>query len=468
MPAMNDALRSIDEPPARADAAGSARDAALLIGAMLVAGTLAAMVRQDANWDLKNYHFYNAWAFVHERMSIDVAPAQLQTYLNPLLDLPFYAMVAAGWPPRAIAFVMGLSAGAGAFFLVKALLILFGDLPPRERRNYVVFAAALGLLAANPVALLASTMNEWQGAALTMLALWLILRRVALPAIGLGTLALAGFVSGCRKRIEADRSAVCRRTVCGVARAATGPAAGSARCVRLRRSRYSRASPSPRDSGSTRSHDHFDSPVFPYYNAWIRSPWWDARPVLDSRFGPQSALEWLYFPLLLLRPHRRDSSRRAAFAIGACPSCTSPPSPPSSRGSSAAAMARRTRRRRRAPADAWRFVAVFWVASYVVWLAVYAIYRYIIPLELLSGALLLFCLRRIFTARALNPAIVVRDGHPHRLHALSVHRARRLRRKVHSRRRSARSAGRGASCSSPTSRCRTCCRSFRATRALSA
>ncbi len=41
------------------------------------------------------------------------------------------------------------------------------------------------------------------------------------------------------------------------------------------------------------------------------------------------------------------------------------------------------------------------------WLAVYAIYRYIIPLELLSGALLLFCLRRIFTARALNPAIVV-------------------------------------------------------------
>ena len=86
---------------------------------MLAAGTLAAIVRQDANWDLKNYHFYNAWAFVHQRMEIDVAPAQLQTYLNPLLDLPFYAMVAAGWPPRAIAFAMGLFAGAGAFFLVK-------------------------------------------------------------------------------------------------------------------------------------------------------------------------------------------------------------------------------------------------------------------------------------------------------------------------------------------------------------
>src|SRR4029450_10760318 len=106
-------------------------------------------------------------------MAIDVAAAQLQTYLNPLLDIPFYAMVAADWPPRAIAFAMGLFAGAGAFFLIKTLLILFGDLPPRERRNYVVFASLLGMLAADPVALLASTMNEWQGAALTMLALWL-------------------------------------------------------------------------------------------------------------------------------------------------------------------------------------------------------------------------------------------------------------------------------------------------------
>jgi hypothetical protein len=52
------------------------------------------------NWDLQNYHFYNGWAFVHGRLGWDLAPAQIQTLHNPLLDLPFYGTVAADWPPR--------------------------------------------------------------------------------------------------------------------------------------------------------------------------------------------------------------------------------------------------------------------------------------------------------------------------------------------------------------------------------
>ena len=83
------------------DTTGALRQAGLLAGAMLVAGIVSAFVlKQDVNWDLQNYHFYNAWAFVHQRLGWDIAPAQLQTYHNPLLDLPYYAMVAADWPPR--------------------------------------------------------------------------------------------------------------------------------------------------------------------------------------------------------------------------------------------------------------------------------------------------------------------------------------------------------------------------------
>jgi hypothetical protein len=49
---------------------------------------LALRAGKDLNWDLLNYHFYNAWAFVDGRD--DVAPAQAQSYFNPLLDLPLY------------------------------------------------------------------------------------------------------------------------------------------------------------------------------------------------------------------------------------------------------------------------------------------------------------------------------------------------------------------------------------------
>ena len=92
--------------------------AMLLLAAAIVAGAVSVLVLgQDANWDLQNYHFYNAWAYVHDRLGWDLAPAQLQTFHNPLVDLPFYAMVAADWPPRWISFALALPAGIGAFFI---------------------------------------------------------------------------------------------------------------------------------------------------------------------------------------------------------------------------------------------------------------------------------------------------------------------------------------------------------------
>ncbi|MEP6679151.1 MAG: hypothetical protein ABJB78_07620 [Betaproteobacteria bacterium] len=398
-----------DRPPAPTESpwrSGRARNAGLLIAAMLVAGAIAALVRQDANWDLKNYHFYNAWAFLHGRLGVDFAPAQLQTYLNPLLDVPFYAMVAADWPPRAIAFAMGLFAGAGAFFLIKALHILFGDLPRSERRNYVVFAAALGLLAADPAALLASTMNEWQGAALTMLALWLILRRLALPEIGVGTLVFAGLLSG---------------TASGLKLTAAPFAVGLCVALLARPPVSRRGLPDALTFGLAvlagiavtgglwfhTLYEHFANPVFPYYNAWLRSPWWDSRSVLDNRFGPQSAIEWLYFPLRLF------GGTAGIVAASGFRDWRLPVLYVAALGALVAWLLRRRGGARPAPpgpAPAWRFVATFWIVSYATWLAVYALYRYIIPLELLSGALLLYCLRWIFAGRLLNPAIAVVTG----------------------------------------------------------
>ena len=63
---------------------------------------------QDANWDLKNYHFYNAFALFHHRFDADLAPAMAQTYFNPILDLPFYGLVVAGFSPKCIAALMAL------------------------------------------------------------------------------------------------------------------------------------------------------------------------------------------------------------------------------------------------------------------------------------------------------------------------------------------------------------------------
>ena len=74
-----------------------------------VAGAASLLIGKDVNWDLRNYHYYNAFAFLNGRFGWDLAPAQIQTYFNPLGDFPFYALVNVMPGPRSVAFAMALA-----------------------------------------------------------------------------------------------------------------------------------------------------------------------------------------------------------------------------------------------------------------------------------------------------------------------------------------------------------------------
>src|SRR5205814_4678725 len=87
----------------------------LLIIACLSLGALASVfLGQDANWDLRNYHLYNGYAALHGRFPADLAPANLQSWINPTLDIP-YAWLALGplaAHPEILTAFMGLWYGA--------------------------------------------------------------------------------------------------------------------------------------------------------------------------------------------------------------------------------------------------------------------------------------------------------------------------------------------------------------------
>jgi hypothetical protein len=370
----------------------------LLLDAMLVAGAVSVLVLgQDANWDLQNYHFYNAWAFLHDRLGWDLAPAQLQSFHNPLLELPFYAMVAANWPPPAISFAMALPAGIGAFFLAKILLLLFADLSPRDRWCCAALAFAVGVSAVGPVSMLGSTIDEWQGAMLLTIALWLILRRAEQPAIGWRTLAAAGMLSGIASGLKLTaatyalglcvalllRSSVRRgwRDALGFGIAAVGGIALAA------------------GHWMWTLYAHFGSPLFPYFNEFFRSPWWDFKPAIERTFGPHTLYEWLTFPLRLFQSESgfvaelefRDWRLPLLYVVLLA--------------SLIAWAVRRLRGSRARPsAQAWRILFVYWLVSFVVWAALHSIYRYLLPLELLFGALTIQLLRSMFPVRWISVA----------------------------------------------------------------
>jgi len=84
----------------------------LLIMFLVASGLVSLFLGQDANYDLKNYHFYNPWAFLDGRFHADLSPAGIQTYTSPLMDVPYYLLVKyLGTHPRLVAFVMGLPYG---------------------------------------------------------------------------------------------------------------------------------------------------------------------------------------------------------------------------------------------------------------------------------------------------------------------------------------------------------------------
>ena len=381
--------------------------------ACLAGATIASIaLGQDANWDLQNYHYYNPWAWWHGRIfGPDIAAAQLQTFHNVLFDLPFFAMVSADWPPPLIAAVLALPAGIAAYILGKLLLLMFSDLAPWPRRIAIGSSFAIGVTSAMGAGVLGTTMNEWPLVALVMASLWLVIRAIARSdarQLPLPVLAFAGAILGVASggKLTAATFAV------GL-------------CVAL----LLRMPDVPRPwrtalveaflfgvgvlAGLMLAYGpwawtlwtHFESPVFPYGNEWIRSPWWGEYPVLVRRYGPHNLGEWLSFPFQLLGPGPffvsevpyRDVRWPMLWAMTLV--------------AAAAWISNRIARTavpRQAPAvaAAWRVVTVFVVTSFILWTAQHSVYRYIVTLDMLSGALIVTLLVRLLRS-SYAPGVVV-------------------------------------------------------------
>src|ERR1700686_1432703 len=83
-------------PPSSAAICGLSRAEWSFIAVVVLAfGCISILLGKDAGWDFLNYHWYDAYAFLHARLGFDVAVAHNATYFNPLVHLPFYLLATA-------------------------------------------------------------------------------------------------------------------------------------------------------------------------------------------------------------------------------------------------------------------------------------------------------------------------------------------------------------------------------------
>jgi hypothetical protein len=346
------------------------------IALALLPGLVLVLLRGvDANWDLRNYHLYNPHAWLAGRMLTDIAPAQLQTWHNPTLDLPLYWLATSGLDMRWTSLWLTLPFALAIYFLLELQCLVSPTRPGRGAQ------AALALLALSGAAVwstIGNSMNDGFVAAAVLGGLVLVLRaEPAMPRHWLVAGLLAGGVMG----LKLTASAYC------LALAVTALAAsGDVRARALRIAALGLGGV----SGFLLTYGFWGAtlyrltgnPVFPYYNGIFGSDWLPGHDYADDRFRADGLGELLALPFQLLQKsvshselYLRDPRLLLALVgLLALPwllrrAAVSPPL------------------RERA-----KLLAVFAWSGFVLWALQYGIYRYAATLELLGALALVACI----------------------------------------------------------------------------
>lgn len=374
--------------------------------APILHGFLSLWLGQDANWDLRNYHFYNAYAFLHGRLGFDVAVAHHATYYNPLSDLPFYALATA-LPPRATGFVLGAVHGLNFIPVVAIAWRLLATAPPRVRDSGAIALAAVGMLGAGALSEVGTTFHDnfislfMLGALAGLVLSYRRLVEAPLPhalAIVAALGVLSGFGAGLKQTAVILSVGCCagllfvtadwgRRFmlafVFGLGVLAGIALGGGYWMWALWR--------------------EFGNPLFPYYNDVFRSPWADPVDYVNRVYLPASLAEALLYPFAFaIEPFRvsevgvRDLRLPLLYALAI------------------AALLAWPVRRLWAGAGAFRLtdhhpgtlVLVAGGAAYLAWLKMFGVYRYLVPLEMLAPIMILLIADRLALPRWVHGALL--------------------------------------------------------------
>ncbi|HEY7992396.1 MAG TPA: hypothetical protein VID77_13485 [Stellaceae bacterium] len=340
----------------------------------------AFLLAPDANWDLANYHYYNAWAFLNHRLGYDIFPAGVQSYFNPVLDMPFY------WgnshlPGRVVSFCLALVQGtciSAVYLLARRLLF------PRVLARDALGALAIAFVGITGVVSLSeigTVFYDYVGAVgLTFCFLLLASPANKTPLDRMSwRVFLAGFVLGSAFALkEANAYLVVGVTLAlpllgrprwGTAAATAAFLAGEV-CGALVFGGY----------WAWVLWQRFSNPVFPYFNTFFRSPFAPAANIFEMPFGPHGWVDWLFFPFVFFWDPFRVShialrDPRVLLLFLAVPlgilllGVTRP---------SAESADHRARRR------FLRFCLGALGLSYVFWMALFSVQRYTMALEIMA------------------------------------------------------------------------------------
>lgn len=372
----------------------------------LAFGFWSLSLGQDRNWDLLNYHLYNPYAFLNDRIGFDLAPAGAQTFFSPMLDIIYFSAIT-HMNPRVVGFLLGLIHGLNFFLIYKIANRVLKE--HRYSTVYSLFLALAGVLSVGFLAEVGTTMHDSLVALFPLLSLWMILSAIdALDspkqrpvwALIIG----AGIVAGVGIGLKLV-SAIYALPLC--------LAFLILPVAFLKRFKLSFVFGLSVLAGLLLMGGYwlyevwslFGNPLFPQFNNYFQGELASFHESRDVRFLPKTLLDKVLYPVLLTLDPQSGSElkyQQYSWLIAY-----------------AAVLGLLTYRlicyfRKRVAHRPWSpeavYLLTFFCISYLLWLNIFGIYRYLGVIEFLIPLLLFVIITHTFRTRFAAPVALVLLG----------------------------------------------------------
>jgi hypothetical protein len=369
-------------------------------------GLLSVALGPDNYWDIRFYHLYAPWAYLHDRYLYDVAPAQVQGFLNPIADFLLYGLISSPLndTPRVVAFIMGAVHGLNAAFMLAIVWHVIRPPGTTERAALQAVAFLIGASGGGFVSLTGTSSNDLNSALFVVGALLGVLKAATPPnrRAAASAFAAAGLAAGLGIALK-NTSAIFAPGLGVVVLLAAWRQRSLGGLVLFGAAATAGFFAVAAHHMLTLWRD-FGNPVFPYMNQIFKSPYFEPEAIRDARFVTTNLWELIRFPFawttadtyIVIEPLFRDW--RAAMAYVAMVAGT-------------LAFARHWLHRRHRPAKeagptrGLALVFIFVAISYVTWAIGFGYYRYVVPLEMLTGVVIVGALVWLVEGRV--PRVVI-------------------------------------------------------------
>ncbi len=381
-----DTTRPIPTSPARIRLIGWL----LAFAALPLFAVWAIVYGKEAGWDFQNYHWYDPYSLLTGRLGFDISVAHHATYYNPFLDVPLF-LIGTYFPAWMAGAWMGVEAGLAAALIggIGYRLLPFENKKQRLAVSVLIALAALtGGGAAGEIGKTSDDIAAGLGAIAGLFVLVANFEKVVrakgsdLPWIG-----LAGFLTGASPGLKLTAlpyavgwslgmlvlsgtvwQRILRTGVFGLGVALGVAVFGGYWYWTM--------------------WQYAANPVFPYFNDFFKSPLVGPGSFRDETFLPKTWGARLLFPflfsqdsLLVAEWHFRDIHIVLAYiAVPVAAIATVFKKPPG---------------RQLVDPRMARLLMVIAAGTYVVWVFLFGIYRYLVPLEMLSGVVIIAAIARI-------------------------------------------------------------------------